>query len=41
MESNSPVLLEKHLGNNSIAPDYHKLIFADNIKEEQKTEVAP
>jgi len=41
MVSNSPVLLEKHLGNSSLAPGYPKLIYADNIKEAQKTEVAP
>lgn len=41
MVSNSPVLLEKPLGNSSVAPDCHKLIYADNLKEAQKTEVAP
>lgn len=32
MVSNSPVLLEKHLGNSFVAVAYPELIYADNIK---------
>lgn len=41
MVSSSPVLLEKHLGNSPVAPDYHELVYADNLKEARKTEAAP